>query len=277
MQCFEKETSQWGKVLWLCDKSAEVGIALEFGLRIVHISCPGMENLCYEQPKDLSDGFTTADGWKLYGGHRLWMAPESNDSYYPDNAPVSYQQSSDSVLAEQDVDPWLGIRKQLRVTFTGSGVEVENRITNASDHEIAGASWGVNTLAAGGTAVVGFPDSSDSEFVPRRVVSLWGDTNLHDERIRFTKDSVTAIHKPSKDYFKIGLYCNPGKAVFENKGQRFTLTFGHAELEAHPDNGCNFELYMCTEFMELETLGTKHTLAPGETMSHTETWQLQKL
>lgn len=277
MQVFEKETKKWGRVLWLSDTYAEIGVALEFGLRIVHISCPGMENLCYEQPKDLSDGFTTADGWRLYGGHRLWMAPESNDSYYPDNSAVTYRQEAGSVLVEQSTDPWLGIRKQLRITFQNGCVDVENILINDTTKVLEGASWGVNTLAAGGKAMVGFPDSSSSEFVPRRVVSLWGDTNLHDDRICFTRDSLTATHKPSQDYFKIGLYCNPGKAVFENKGQRFTLTFGSDELENHPDNGCNFELYMCTEFMELETLGIKYSLNPGETMSHTETWQLETL
>ena len=277
MQIYEKATDKWGNVLWLCNETAEVGIALEFGLRIVHISCPGMENLCYEQPADLSDNFTTPDGWRLYGGHRLWMAPESNDSYYPDNAPVSYIREADSVLVEQSPDPCLNIRKQLRVTFRDDCVDVENIIINAGDQPLCGASWGVNTLDAGGTAVIDFPDSSTSEFIPRRIVSLWSDTNLHDARIRFSKDALTATHKPSEDYFKIGLYCNPGKAVFENKGQRFALTFGCDEPENLPDNGCNFELYMCTEFMELETLGTKHTLAPGEGMSHTETWQLQKL
>lgn len=277
MKYWEKLTDKWGKVLWLSDTYAEVGVALEFGLRVVHISCPGMENLCYEQPKDLSDGFTTPAGWRLYGGHRLWMTPESDDSYYPDNAPVSYTVEENGVLVEQQPDSWLGIRKLLHITFTGSGIKLDNIIINDSGKSIEGASWGVNTLSAGGTAVIDFPNTQPGDYVPRRVVSLWADTNLHDARIRFSKDSLTACHKPSKDYFKIGLYCDPGKAVYENKGQRFTLTFGADALESHPDNGCNFELYMCSEFMELETLGRKQTLKPGEAMSHTEMWQLSKL
>ena len=59
MQYCEKQTEKWGKVLWVTTDYAEVGIALEFGIRVVHLSCPGMENLYYEQPADLSDGNAT--------------------------------------------------------------------------------------------------------------------------------------------------------------------------------------------------------------------------
>ena len=277
MQCSEKFTDRWGHVLWLSDGSAEVGVALDFGIRVVHLSCTGMENLFYQQPNDLSDGFVTPAGWRLYGGHRLWIAPESDDTYYPDNDPVTYTQDADSVLVTQQIDPVLKIRKQLRITFGDGTVELEHIAVNEADQPLTGATWGVNTLAAGGTAHIGFPVTQPGDYVPRRVVSLWANTNLHDERVRFTKDSLTAWHKPSRDYFKIGLYCAPGKAVFENKGQRLTITFDALPLDQHPDNGCNFELYMCDKFMELETLGAKRYLQPGEIMSHTETWQLSKL
>ncbi len=276
MKICVKETSR-GRVLWLSDDHAEVGLALDYGLRIIHMSCPGMENLFYEQPADLSDGFTTEEGWKLYGGHRLWMSPESHLSNCPDNDPVTYTQDGDSVLVQQNTEPWLGIRKALRITFLEGKVQVDNIIENASDHEIEGASWGVNTLAGGGTARVDFPNYGVGDCRPHRVVSLWGPTDLHDERIRFTADSLTAVHAPLKQYFKLGLYCHTGVATYENKGQRFTLTFAAPPLAQLPDLGCNFELYMCSQFMELESLGITHTLQPGESMTHTEYWQLEKL
>ena len=47
MQYCEKQTEQWGKVLWVTTDYAEVGIALDFGIRVVHISCPGMEKVVY--------------------------------------------------------------------------------------------------------------------------------------------------------------------------------------------------------------------------------------
>ena len=101
----EQMHPQWGRVLWLRNEFAELAVALDFGIRIVHASYPGMENLFYEQPNDLSDGFVAEGGWRLYGGHRMWLAPESDDSYYPDNQPVSYEIADGHVLVTQPEDP----------------------------------------------------------------------------------------------------------------------------------------------------------------------------
>lgn len=278
MQSCIKTFPQWGRVLWLSNDVAEVGVALEFGIRVVHLSCVGCENLYYEQPVDLSDGFITEAGWKLRGGHRIWMAPESDDTYYPDNAPVSYELSDSSVSIFQDVEPYLGICKTLKITFLeDGGIRLDQFVRNASDKPLDGASWGVNTLDGGGTAFITFTNQDKKGYTPHRVVSLWSDTNLHDPRLSFDKQGLTARHMPMPDYLKLGLYCLEGKAVFENKGQRMTILFDSEPLSAYPDNGCNFELYMCSKFMELETMGTKAHLQPGESTSHTETWYLTRV
>ena len=276
MRYNEELTAQWGRVLWLRSENAELAVALDFGIRIVHASYPGMENLFYEQPNDLSDGFVEKDGWRLYGGHRMWLAPESTKSYYPDNQPVSYEITDGGVLVTQPVDPWMQIQKRLRIDFQEDGsVRVEQSFENISDAPMIGAAWGVNTLDAGGRAVVSFDGGNRGEFNPHRVVSLWADTSLHDPRLYFAKDHLVATHIPSRDYLKIGLYSNPGKAVFENKGQRFTLTYDAQPLECYADNGCNFELYMCMQFMELESLGVNTEILPGQSAVHVETWKLE--
>jgi len=270
-----RTTQRWGKVLWLWDEHVEVGVALEFGIRVVHLSCPGMEILYYVQPADLSDNFTTEKGWRLHGGHRMWLAPECADSYYPDNDPVSYTLEGNSAVIVQNPEPWLQIRKHLRITFTGDAVRLEHRIENLSDETRTGASWGVNTLDGGGEAEICF--EGERGYNPKRVVSLWGLTDLHDPRLHFTSDRLKATHLQVPEYLKIGLYANPGKAILRNKGQQLTITFDTQPLECYMDNGCNFELYMCTKFMELETLGVRTEMQPGETASHTEVWQLSKL
>ena len=278
MQSCIKNIPDVGQVLWLTDGNAEVGVALDFGIRVVHVSCAGCENLFYAQPADLSDGFVTDAGWRLRGGHRIWLAPESDDSYYPDNTPVSYELLEDGALICQNPEPWLGIQKSLRITFReDGGITLMQSIQNVTDHPIDGASWGVNTLDAGGKAFITFTNNDKKGYTPHRVVSLWSDTNLHDPRLSFDKKGLTAQHIPLPDYLKLGLYCMDGKAVFENKGQRMTICFESAPLNQHPDNGCNFELYMCSKFMELETLGTKAHILPGQSTSHEETWYLTKV
>lgn len=278
MQKIVKDTSRWGKVLWLANDNVEIGVALEFGIRVVHLSCVGCDNLFYVQPEDLSDGFTSDDGWKLYGGHRIWMAPESEASCYPDNDPVKWEETGDGVLITQNVDPLLGVCKTLDIAFLGDGgIKLTQSIYNATDKPIDGAAWGVNTLDAGGIARISFASNDRRGFNPHRVVSLWSDTNLHDPRLAFEKDQLTATFLPLKDYLKVGLYCMEGKAVFENKGQKFILCFDAQPLNLYPDFGCNFELYMCSRFMELESLGVMTHILPGECASHSETWYLSKV
>lgn len=277
MQYCEKITEKWGKILWITTPYAEVGVALDFGIRVVHLSCPGKENLFYEQPKDLSDGAVTPQGWKLCGGHRLWFAPEGDWSYYPDNAPVSYIVDGNTVLVEQKTEAWTGVKKQLRLTFYENSIDAENIFINDTDKVMEGASWGVNTLDVGGVAKIDFAGTKPGDYTPRRIVSLWADTNVHDPRLQFDRNSLTATYMPLTDYCKLGLYCDPGKAVFENKGQRFILTFGAKGIDNHPDNGCNFELYLGRYFMELETLGVKRTLQPRQAASHRENWFLETI
>jgi hypothetical protein len=38
--------------------------------------------------------------------------------------------------------------------------------------------------------------------------------------------------------------------------------------------GCNAEIYVNDQFLELETLAPWQTIEPGETITHTERWEL---
>ena len=264
----------WGDLLWMEDGHAEVAAALEFGIRIVHLSCAGMENLFYRQPEDLSDGLVTASGWRIYGGHRFWQTPESEQTYWPDNQPVTWMPENDGVLLIQEPDPWVGVQKSLRLRFRPDGViALEHMLRNVSDHTIVTASWGVNTLAGGGSAVVEFPDPNPGVFTPTRLVSLWGETNLHDPRLQFSARQLYVHHLPLNEYLKIGLY-SAGRAVLRNRDQRLELEFAARPAAEYPDFGCNFEVYLNRNVMELETLGVQRTLAPGEQCGHMEFWKI---
>lgn len=277
MRYYEKQTDNWGRVLWITDEKTEIAVALDFGIRIVYAACVGCENLFYEQPSDRSDGFTTNDGWILYGGHRLWLAPESDNSYYPDNEPVRYSVQDQTILFEQNIDPILKIRKRLSVCYGEDGrIQITQSIENVSDQPITGAAWGVNTLDAGGEVDIHFACQTVGGYNPQRVVSLWSDTNIGDPRLQFTRDHLHAQYLPLDDYLKLGLYSSPGKAVFRNKDQEFVLTFDAQPYIVYPDNGCNFELYMCKRFTELESLGKMTTILPGQCADHTETWRIVK-
>ena len=266
-----------GNMLWLEEGDIQIGIALDYGIRVRHLSIKGMENLYYQQPADLSDGFGTPDAWKIRGGHRLWLTPECEDSYYPDDAPVSYTLKEDGVLIVQETESPLGIQKTLEITFRPDGtVYLVHNFYNRNDHPIRGASWGVNSLDGCGDITIDFGVTGGG-YAPRRVVSLWGETNLGDPRLTLEKNRILARHMPIDPYFKIGVYSPAGTATLESKGQRLTIGFDTPDIDALPDRGCNFELFLHRKFLEMETLGVVTDIAPGESASHWETWKLEKL
>lgn len=251
---------------------------MDFGIRIVFAACDGETNLFYEQPDDLSDGFFTPEGWRLYGGHRMWPAPESDLCTAPDNLPISWVPEENGVQLTQLPDGRTGLQKMLRIQFSEDGrILLEHSFQNISGHVLSCASWGINSMAAGGVAKIEFPLPEQSSFQPQRAVMLWQDTSLDDPRLSFTKDALTVTHLPLDAFCKLGLFSRSGRVVFENLRQRFTLTFPAVRPERLADHGCNFELYLCRHFMELETLGELVRLMPGDTASHWEAWRFEHL
>ena len=274
----ELRTTESGRILWLTDGKTELGVALDHGIRIAHLSCAGMQNLCYRQPADLGDGLCTPQGWRVYGGHRFWIAPEGEDSYYPDNDPVFYELLPDGVTVTQKEDPWLSVRKSMTLRFLPSGeLEVTHRLENLGEKREL-ALWGVTTMA-GGEAEIAFADDGSAVYNPTRNLSLWGETSLGDPRVRFTKDRVTVTHRAGETaYLKLGVWSAQGVARARNFGQEFTVRFSaEGKPEDYADRGCNAEIYADAHVLELETLGRRVTLAHGESAGMTEHWSLRAL
>lgn len=266
-----------GRVLFLANESCELGVALDFGVRIVHFSAPGMPNLLYAQPADLSDGLSTEGGWRIHGGHRFWSAPESEMSYYPDNDPVAYTLFENGVLVTQNVDPWMQEQKSLRISFEPDGsVKVDHILKNCSDVIVKKSAWGVSTTAAGGTVELPFPGTGEGDYNPKRVMSFWGNTSLADPRLKAEKDKLVASHIPCSDYFKLGVYSSVGRVTRYNLGQRFDIEIEPKPLEKCPDGGVNIELYINPYILEMETLGVTEQILPGGEICHSETWHVEK-
>lgn len=268
-----------GRTLWLSDGNTELGIALDYGIRITHLSCVGMKNLMYCQPQDGSDGQVTPQGWRLYGGHRFWLAPESDASTYPDNQPVQYQLFDDGAEVTQPVDPWLQVEKSVRIRFLEDGtVAIVHTAKNTAADTLHYALWGITTLAAGGTAEVSYEGSDLSDnLVPRRTVALWANTCLGDPRVSFLSDKISFRQLPLDDFFKIGVFSKRGYMYTENFGQRLEIFFEPHQVEQLADYGSNAEVYFDRNFMELETLGILQAIAPGQSASHQEIWRLKAI
>jgi hypothetical protein len=77
----------WPNCFRLSNDSVELVVTTDVGPRIIFYGWKGQKNQFVVVPE--TAGMTGGDQWRLYGGHRLWNAPEHfPNSYYPDNGPV---------------------------------------------------------------------------------------------------------------------------------------------------------------------------------------------
>ena len=269
-----------GRLLRLTDGRTVVDATLDCGIRLVTLCAEGRKNLFYRQPGTFDDGLTTPEGWRLYGGHRLWAAPETDLTYCPDNDPVDWSLTETGVLLTQKPDPWQRLQKSVALSFQPDGsLSVCHTLKNCGDTPISAAAWVVSTLAPGGRATVPLHRHEvPSPGTPHRAFALWGTATLGDPRLTLEKDALTVRQDGSvEDYFKLGIYSDEGRVDFENLGQRLTVTFTPHPIGEYTDLGCNIELYANPRMQEVETLGVFRTLAPGDTVTHTEHWLVTAL
>ena len=83
----------WNSVWRLSNGTVELIVLADVGPRIVQYGFCGQEGIFYEATSDR--GLTGGDGFRLYGGHRLWVWPEVARTYFPDNRPVTVSQEED--------------------------------------------------------------------------------------------------------------------------------------------------------------------------------------
>jgi hypothetical protein len=87
-------------------------------------------------------------------------------------------------------------------------------------------------------------------------------------------DNYILLNAKVDSPFKLGFPNPRGWLAYWLEGCLFVK---HAEFDTQAnyyDMGSSTECYCNDQFLELETLGPITTLAPGDTVSHTETWEL---
>ena len=171
-----------GDCLYLDNGIIEIGIPLTFGIRIVHLSFAGEENVFFVQPKEMKT-FTTDGGWKLRGGHRLWLAPEGEFDYYADNAPIDYEIKGNTVRLTQKNDPLLNVVKSIDITIADNKVKVTHRVLNTGEKKKI-ALWSLSVMKGGGVTTIPLPER-EGGFDPLVKISAWDYTDLGDNRIKF--------------------------------------------------------------------------------------------
>ena len=272
----ERVHPAFGKSLFADNGVVELVIPLEYGIRIAHFSFVGDENVFYEQPRDMKE-LTTEDGWRIRGGHRLWLAPENEDTYCPDNAPIAYDVQNEEIILTQAIDTRLGMEKSVRISFgKDASVQLTHRIVNRNQHSVTRSLWAVSVMAPGGIEYIPLGQREGGMSHWHRV-SWWDHTCLGDERATYEKEQIVIRHLPIDKRYKIGVGHPAGPVRYVNRGVAFEKSYDLKQDVVYPDGDVSFETFFCRHMAEVESLSPLCTVAPGESAEHQETWKLYRV
>ena len=258
MKFTKKKWNDWEVVK--CETgSLEMLIGISAGPRIVSVGQAGGTNLLYKD----STNFQVGD-WRIYGGHRLTIAPENADSYYPDNDPCEVE-IENSILKVSSKQRSSGIRLSMVVSENaapGTGFTIKHVIENNGKGDWSGALWAI-TCVPRSSIISAFCEVPDLHFWPGTDPSNWQQANNH----------VTI--KPGNYRGKAGWYNN--HVLLTSKLQEGSLKICSLQASAPNsfDKSSNVEIFVCPAFVELETLSGDLIVHPGQSASHLQQWQIQ--
>jgi len=270
----------WPNCIRLSNREIELVLTTDVGPRIVSLGYMGGQNLFHVVPEHA--GKTGGDAWRIYGGHRLWHAPEAMPrSYCPDNQPVEHSINEWQVTLQQPMEKSTRVQKQLTITLSpeANEVAVVHRITNHNLWDIQLSVWPITVFAPGGVAIIPHePYRSESEYLlPARSVSLWHFTNMRDPAWVWGEKFLQVVHSRNAGVDqKIGFLNKQGWCAYALGGDLFTKMFDYREGEVYPDYGCNNEIFFNSAFVELESLGPLSVIKPGEYVEHREHWMISR-
>jgi hypothetical protein len=250
----------------------------DVGPRIIQLGPDPEHNCFYVDPATL--GQQGGNNWNLFGGHRLWHAPEALPrSYQPDNQPVNVSVEESGVTLTQPVEAVTGIQKQIEIRLSDGkpDVTVIHRLTNHNVWPVTLSPWALSVMAPGGVGVLPLPPrgSHDENLLPTGSLVLWAYVEMNDRRYSWGREFVMLRQEAmASTPQKIGLTASGGWVAYVVDNMLFVKLFEETVEAPYPDRGCTVELFTNSVMLELETLGPMTTLQPDETITHVERWCL---
>jgi hypothetical protein len=207
----------------------------------------------------------------LYGGHRVWKAPE--DSFY--NCPedhVTVITEEDRVMLRSSIDA-SGLQKEISFCLDENRVQLTHQITWHGQEPIELAPWTITQLPLGGMAILPQSDLTAGS-MPTRSLAVWPYASVADPRLELHDDLILVYGSADQKYFKAGSYDPFGWAAYLLDKVLFVKRFPVSDFRELPDLGSNVEVFVWDSYIELETLGKLTWLNPGESVTFEETWEV---
>jgi len=274
----------WNNAYKLSNGVVDLVITADVGPRIIFYGFRNGENLLHEVAQDA--GKTGGSEFRLYGGHRLWVSPEVERTYYPDNTPVAVAQRGQATrftAQREELPPGTNLAKELEVELAAAGTEVRitHRIRNDDTRSTTLAPWSPTMMGAGGRVILPLPPRiamDQDHLLPVGVFGIWSFTDFADPRWVFGTAylQLRQLADPRGRFQEQmgGIYNPAGWGAYFRRGSLFVKRAAVIAGARYPDFGCNFEVFTNPDFIELETLGPLCELRPGEVVEHEEHWWL---
>src|SRR5882724_8571731 len=237
----------WPNSYRISNGEVEVIITSDIGPRIMRYAVTGGQNVFKEFTETL--GKSGEEKWQLRGGHRIWAAPEDAvKTYAPDNGPVHISVKGAVLEATQPVEPLTGLEKQIivKMSSTGSGVEVLHRIRNTTKKSLDLAAWALSMMAQGGVGIHGFPPrgTHPEMLAPTNSLVMWAFTDLTDKRWQFTRKYVILRQDPKvASPQKIGLFNKDTFGAYYLGNELFLKRYAADPARTYPDMGACYETF----------------------------------
>jgi hypothetical protein len=271
----------WPDCIRLSNVKIELIVTTVVGPRVIRFGYVGGQNLLKEYQDQL--GKTGGDKWRIYGGHRLWHAPEDPErTYYPDNAAVKHSWDGKTLKLIQPIETTTGIAKEIEITMDAKtdSVKLLHRLINKNLWDIEAAPWSLTVMSPKGRLILPQePYRPHPEYLlPARVVVLWHYTDMKDPRWVWGRKYIQLRQDPNATTNqKGGLLNKLGWGAYCLNGELFIKRYPYIPGATYPDMGCNTETYTDSDMLEFETLGPLTKIAAnGGTAEHTENWFLFK-
>jgi hypothetical protein len=274
----------WPNAYRISNGTVQLIVLTDVGPRIIFYGFANGENEFHEFADQA--GKTGGNEFRSYGGHRLWVSPETETTYFPDNVPVRVIRQADTVrfiapVEESPKPTYFQKEIDVRVSPTGTHITVIHKITNHATDAIEMAPWALSAMAQNGRSIFPLPAKAPwgkTHLLPEGLLALWSYTDLSDRRWVFGTKYLQLRQDPNPTgQFKeqmIGLYDSQGWGAYFRKGHLFVKRAEVERAATYPDYGCNFETYTEPGFLELESLGPLRKLHAGEMAVHVEDWWL---
>ena len=262
----------WKTAYKLTTAKSEMIIGTDKGPRILSLRLNKNENILFVDAAQKLG----RDKWKIYGGHRIWLAPETETCYAPDNAACDVKIEKEKIIITAPIDSVTQTQKVLIVSETKNGFSVTSSIKNVGVMLMTGSVWALTCVRT--DAKVFFPWGRPGNWEMKKIC-WWKGWAGHGSNI------VSLQWQPTNDLFIINPTGEEGKvgtggydgwiaAAFPALKITFIKKFQYQHNANYIDEGCALQCYTCNKFIELETLSPYQTIYPGETISHTEEWIL---